>query len=36
LLLFFIVGIVFGRFTLLEFDRIRAKNSDLSHSASIK
>lgn len=32
---YFIV-FVFGRFTLLEFDRIRAKNSNLSHSASIK
>ncbi len=32
---YFIV-FVFGRFTLLEFDRIRAKDSNLSHSASIK
>ena len=32
---YFIV-FVFGRFTLLEFDRIRANDSNLSHSASIK
>lgn len=32
---YFIV-FVFGRFTLLEFDRIRANDSNLSHSASIQ
>ena len=34
--LFYVHVFVFGRFTLLEFDRIRAKDSNLSHSASIK
>ena len=32
----YFIFFVFGRFTLLEFDRIRAKDSNLSHSASIK
>ena len=32
----YFIFFVFGRFTLLEFDRIRANDSNLSHSASIK
>ena len=32
----YFIFFVFGRFTLLEFDRIRANDSNLSHSAPIK